>query len=133
MKKFKISDHIFLTATAGKGIGVFTKKAIKAEKLVERSPVLVFPPKERKLLEQTGLYNYIFEWEDDNKSCCVALGYLSMFNHSYDANCEYIMDFEKKTMVVKTVKDIPAGAELTINYNGVPDCKDEVWFDVVEE
>lgn len=131
MKKLKISDNLYLADSKGKGLGVFTKKAIPAKKIVERSSVLVFPPKERKLLEQTGLHNYIFEWAEDNKSCCVALGYLSMYNHSYHSNCEYEMDFDKKTMLIKTVKDIKAGEELTINYNGEVDNETELWFDVL--
>ena len=129
--KFKISDDLYLSRSKGRGLGVFTKSDISAKRVVEKSCVLVFPPEERKLLEKTGLHNYIFEWEDDNKSCCVALGYLSMYNHSFKSNCEYIMDFEKKTMVIKTVRAIKAGEELTINYNGEWDNENELWFDVL--
>ncbi len=131
MKKLKIADSLFLAESEGKGLGVFTKKSIPAKKIVERSIVLAFDPKQRKLLEQTDLHNYIFEWEEDNKSCCLALGYISMYNHSYDANCEYIMDFEAKTVVIKTVKDLKAGQELTINYNGEPKNDTPVWFDAL--
>lgn len=131
MRKLKIADSLFLAPSKGRGHGVFTSKAIPAKKIIERSLVLVFDPKERKLLEKTGLHNYIFEWAEDNKSCCVALGYISLYNHSYNANCEYIMDFEKRTVVIKTVRDIKAGEELTINYNGEPNNQTPVWFDVV--
>lgn len=133
MKKFKLSKKLTLQKTEGKGIGVFATKAIPAGKVIERSPVLVFSPEERKHLEETGLYNYIFEWAEDNKSCIVALGYLSLYNHSYESNCEYIMYFDKNLMVVKTIKPVKAGEELTINYNGDVDSKDELWFEVLED
>lgn len=129
--KFKISDDLHLSKSKGKGLGVFTKNNIPSKRVVEKSCVLVFTPEERKLLEGTTLHNYIFEWNEDNKSCCVALGYISMYNHSYTSNCEYIMDFETKTMVIKTVRAIKAGEELTINYNGEWDNATELWFDVI--
>ena len=43
---------------------------------------------------------------------------------------EYFMDFEAETIFVKTVRDIKAGEELTINYNGDWNDSSKVWFDV---
>jgi hypothetical protein len=50
-------------------------KAIKANTIIEISPVIVMSPKDRKLIDQTALHNYIFEWGNDCKECCMALGY----------------------------------------------------------
>jgi SET domain-containing protein len=41
------------------------------------------------------------------------------------------MDFETKEISIKTVKDISAGEELTINDNGDWDDSTPVWFDVL--
>jgi hypothetical protein len=86
---------------------------------------------DRKLLDQTLLHDYIFEWMPGGESmCCMALGYVPVYNHSYASNCEYFMNYEERIIIVKTVRDIREGEELTINYNG--DWYDEtpVWFEV---
>ena len=59
----------------------------------------------------------------------MALGYIPVYNHSYNSNCEYFMEFEKGTMYVKTVKEIKSGEELTVNYNGNFNNRKKVWFD----
>lgn len=110
------------------GRGVFTSKAIKKDTAIETSPVLVFNAKERKLLEGTLLARYIFEWGNIRRKVCVALGYVSLYNHDYDANCRYEMDFENDTMTIITVRDIKKDEEITVNYNAVPDDKTPVWF-----
>ena len=121
-------------ATAdGKGRGVFTSKRIPARTVIEVSPVLVLTAKERKQIEGTKLYHYIFEWGDSRRQACVAFGYVSMYNHDYTANCEYEMDFEEKIVTVRTVRDIKKGEELTINYNASPNDKTKVWFDNSED
>ncbi len=60
----------------------------------------------------------------------MALGYISLYNHAYQSNCEYEMNFRKQIITVTTVKNIKAGEELCINYNGNWNNKKEIWFDV---
>ena len=110
------------------GKGVFTKEAIEKGSIVEIAPVIVMEKEDRRILDQTLLHDYIFEWGQDKHQCCVALGYVSMYNHSYQANCEYEMDYEKELMTIKSVQYIPPGEELFINYNGDWNNKKPVWF-----
>ena len=112
-----------------RGRGVFTTQDIETGTIVEISPVLVLDPEERAKVEQTLLFDYIFEWGDDLKGACVALGYLSVYNHSYTANCIYEMDFEHEIMQIRTVKPVKAGEELFINYNADPDDNKPIWFE----
>jgi len=98
-------------------------------KVIETSSVLVMDAAARKLLDQTPLHDYIFEWGAGEDQCCVAWGYVSMYNHSYEANCEYFMDFEQQLITIKTVRKIAQGEELTINYNGDWNDKKPVWFE----
>lgn len=95
---------------------------------MEISPVIVLSATERKEVEKTKLFDYIFEWGKTKKLGCVALGYVSMYNHDYSSNCEYEMDYETRLMTIKTVKAIKKGDELCINYNADPESKDLVWF-----
>jgi SET domain-containing protein len=118
-----------IASSPKRGRGVFTTKNLKKGTVLETSPVVVLTEKERKTIEKTLLYHYVFEWGNDKKKAALALGYVSLYNHSYDANCEYEMDYGKKVMTIRTVRDIKKGEELFINYNAVPDDKTKVWFD----
>ena len=122
---------LFIAPTEEKGRGVYTSKKIAAGTTIEISPVIVLAPKDRKSIEKSLLYHYIFEWGSNKKKGALGMGYISMYNHSYDANCEYEMDYDAAVMTIKTVKDIKAGEELHLNYNGVPDSKTSLWFDAI--
>jgi len=124
---------LFVAQTQHKGRGVFTKKKIPADTIIETAPVIVFDAAQRKLLEQTALYNYVFEWGDNYTGCCVALGLVSIYNHAVPSNCEYIMVFETQTILIRTVKAIAANDELTINYNADFDDEKPVWFEMKKD
>ena len=125
-----ILPQLFIAPTTDMGRGVFTSENIDKGTVIEVSPVIVMSGEERKLLDQTLLHDYIFEWGDDSKSCCMALGYVPLYNHSYRSNCEYEMDFEENMISVKAVRFIKAGEEIFINYNGNWNNAKRVWFDV---
>jgi len=125
-----IHESLFIKKTKGKGRGVFTGKSIPANSIIEDSPVIVLSGEDRILLDKTLLHDYIFEWGEDKHECCMALGFIPLYNHSYQSNCEYFMDFEEDTIHVKTVRDIAAGEEITINYNGDWNDEKKIWFEV---
>ena len=124
-----ILSSLFIAPTKEMGRGVFTSENIEAGTVVEVSPVIVMSPEERKLLDQTRIHDYIFEWGGPKNQCCMALGYVSIYNHSYHSNCEYEMDFDKEQISIKAVHYIKAGEELFINYNGNWNNDKPVWFD----
>src|SRR5882724_3022809 len=121
---------LFIAPTSSTGRGVFTSENIEAGTWVEISPVIIMSGEERKLLDQTLLHDYIFEWGEEKNQCCMALGYVPVYNHSYQSNCEYEMDFEQGQISIRTVRFIKAGEELLINYNGDWNDSKPVWFDV---
>jgi SET domain-containing protein len=124
-----IQFSLFIASAGSSGRGVFTSENIAEGTIVEESPVIVMSREERKLLDQTLLHDYIFEWGGGREQCCMALGYVPVYNHSYRANCEYEMDFENLLIRIKTVRFIKAGEELFINYNGDWNNSKPVWFD----
>lgn len=127
-----LHPSIYIEDIPQKGRGVFTNTPLEADTLVECSPVLVMNEGARPHLDQTLLHDYIFEWQPEGQSlCCVALGYLSLYNHAFGSNCEYFMDYETKTMSIRTVRPVEAGEELCINYNGDWDNASDLWFDAV--
>lgn len=111
------------------GRGMFTSQDLPADTLVEEAPVVVMSKEDRQHLDKTLLHDYIFEWGKDSRQCCMALGYIAVYNHSYHSNCEYEMDYARKIISIKTVRFIKAGEELFINYNGSWNDEKKVWFD----
>lgn len=122
---------LYIKTIKGKGRGVFTLKKIPANTIIEISPVIVMSAADRLHLDKTLLHDYIFEWGEKKNLCCMALGFIPMYNHSYTSNCEYVMNFKKKNIFIQTVRDIATGEELTINYNGDWDDGKRVWFEAV--
>ena len=125
---FRILPCIYIGSTKKMGRGVFTARALKAGTVIEVSPVIVMDAHDRELIDQTLLYNYIFEWGDDPKQCCMALGYVPLYNHAFVSNCEYEMEYADALMRIKTVRDIEKGEELFINYNGTYNNTAPLWF-----
>ncbi|HYD20892.1 MAG TPA: SET domain-containing protein [Flavipsychrobacter sp.] len=122
---------LYIAVTGAKGRGMFCREALPADTIIEQAPVIVMSATDRDHLDKTLLHDYIFEWTPGGeKMCIMALGNVPIYNHSYASNCEYFMDYEAQTILIKTIRDVSEGEELTINYNGDWDDETKVWFDV---
>lgn len=117
----------------GKGRGVFSQRNFKRGEVIETCPVIVLPPEEIDSLELTQLYNYYFAWGPDSKDAAIALGYGSLYNHSYSPNARYYKDFENSLLRYICIRDIQKDEEITINYNCDPEDKTPVWFDLASQ
>jgi SET domain-containing protein len=124
-----ILPSLYIADSLNRGRGVFSSVYIASGTIIEISPVIVLSPEERVLLDQTLLHDYIFLWGPDERACCVALGYLSLYNHDYQSNAEYVMDFAQSQIRITTVRTIKKGEEICINYNGTWNDPKPVWFD----
>lgn len=125
-----LKPYIFVGDTGERGRGVFTHERIPANTVIEIAPVIVMEKSDRVYIDKTLLHDYIFEWGKLKDKCCMALGLIPIYNHSYKSNCEYFMDFDDNSIMVKTVSVIKKGEELTINYNGDWNDSKKVWFEV---
>ncbi len=125
-----LKPYLFIDTISEKGRGIFTHERIPANTVIEIAPVIVMEISDREHLDKTLLHDYIFEWGKQKDKCCMALGLIPIYNHSYKSNCEYFMDFEDSSILVKTVRVIENGEELTINYNGDWNDGKKIWFDV---
>ncbi|NSL88061.1 SET domain-containing protein [Chitinophaga solisilvae] len=125
-----IKPYLYIDKSKGKGRGVYTKERIPAGTRIETSPVLVLSNDDTGIVDQTKLHNYIFLWGVRETRSCIALGFCSIYNHDYDPNCEYEMDFDAETMSIITRREIKRGEELFINYNGDVTDTSPVWFDM---
>lgn len=110
-----------------KGLGVFAKKDIKKGELIEKAPLLLMPMKEFEHIKKTKLYYYFFEYSNSNFA--IALGYASLYNHSYTPNSRYYYNYSKQ-LEIYAITDIKKGEEILFNYNYYPDDKTplEDWY-----
>lgn len=123
-----ILPSLFIGPTLFRGRGVFTAKPISAGTVIEIAPVIVMSQEERVLLDKTLLHDYIFEWGQQQDQCCMALGYVPVYNHECPSNCEYEMDYDAQLISIRAVREIGAGEELCINYHGDFDDASPLWF-----
>jgi len=123
---------LFIAESLHRGRGVFSSENLSAGIIIENAPVIAMSPEERLILDKTHLHDYIFLWGTDETQCCVALGYVSMYNHDYQSNAEYEMDFEANSIRIRTVREIKKGEEIFINYNGNWNDETPVWFDLAK-
>ena len=124
---FSPPTAIYVKQTRGKGLGVFAARDIAENELIERCPVLVLTKTE---IYQSGaiLPRYVFTW--GKGKVALALGYGSIYNHSFDPNA-YYEDRGKRCKQYHAFRDIAQGDEITINYNGVGDIESPVGFEVI--
>ncbi|WP_328588759.1 SET domain-containing protein [Siminovitchia acidinfaciens] len=114
------------------GRGVFALCDFKKGDLIESAPVIVLSKSERKYIKKTKLNEYFFNWGKKYRNPAIALGYGSLYNHSYTPNSKFVNNLDQYTIDFYALKDIKKGEEITVNYNGDPDSESNVWFEVIK-
>ncbi|MEK7168952.1 MAG: SET domain-containing protein-lysine N-methyltransferase [Patescibacteria group bacterium] len=102
-----------------KGLGIFADEDIEKGELIEKAPLLLMSVKEFEHIKKTKLYYYFFEYT--NKHFAIALGYGSLYNHSYRPNARYLYNYKNKHFKIVAIKGIKKGEEILFNYNYYPD------------
>ena len=118
---------IVMRNTAKYGRGIFADRYIKKGELIEEALVIIIPKQEWKQMRKSVLLNYVFRWGKDK---AIALGYGSLFNHSFTPNAKYITNIKNQTIDFYARQDIQKEEEILVNYNGDPSDQSPVWFDV---
>lgn len=134
MEKYRIvtpqsPGHLLVTRTDDRGRGVFTTQPIAKGETIEVCPMIVFKKADRILIDDTFLYEYYFEWGKNGNKGAIALGYGSLYNHSYSPNARYLPDFDLNILSFISIRDIDAGEEITVNYNLDPEDQTPVWWE----
>lgn len=106
--------------------GVFATRDISKGELLHEAPVISYPNDQHEHIEKTLLADYAFEYGKNHSA--ILLGYGMLFNHSYQPNTDYEIDFKNHTFNFYAFTDIKKGDELLINYNGDVDDNDPLWF-----
>ena len=124
-------DGVEVRQTEGKGRGVFASRLIRKGEVIERVPLIILTAEEYGGgVDKSLLAGYVFAWGDGQYA--LALGYGSLYNHSYKPNAVY-EDEEPQTKLYRALRIIKEGEEVTINYNGNPTSRIKMWFDVATD
>ena len=128
-KPFILSNLYLKDIPQINGWGVFTNDNILADTVIELSPIFTYPQKLLTIamymaqgdgvdINDIVLDQYGMHWpaDSDEEQTAVMLGYLSIYNHSGNANSEFFRDFENRLMGVRTIRNINVNEQLTVNY-----------------
>jgi len=136
-EKHVLIDCYEIRPAGAKGRGMFATACIPAGTVLDHAQLVFLKPSDYDLVKRTTLDNYTFEWKvpvegEDIDIMAVAMSPCQFCNHSYTPNAGYQMDYSANTIIFQTAKDIAAGEEITVNYNGKLDDKSPLWFDVID-
>ncbi|MCP3762280.1 SET domain-containing protein [Domibacillus sp. A3M-37] len=123
---------ICIKNTDNYGRGIYAARDIKTGELIEVSPVLISPQTEWKYLEKTILFDYCFTWGENYEHTAIALGYGSLFNHSYTPNAVFVYNLDALSIDFYAIANINENEEITINYNCDPEDKSSLWFEIID-
>ena len=124
-----LSPALTVRSVPGKGRGVFAMRDLAEGELLEEAHVLLFSAEQAERLEETPLGEHYFHWEgedDERWVGAVALGVVSLVNHSPDPNAGVWQDYERKMLILEALRPIATGEEIQIDY------EIELWFDPIE-
>jgi SET domain-containing protein len=118
---FQTAD-LEMKPVAGKGWGVFARRAFAEGEVVETAPVIaVIEATQVPLIETTPIVHFYYYWGEDLQSAAVVGGFASFYNHSQSPNAEMIRDHRQGRLQVVAVRPIAAGEEVTFNYRAARD------------
>ena len=132
MKKFLTSDKVYIgqSKILNAGRGVFARRDIKKDEIIEICPVILVSRHDMSNLSESILVAYFFYFGKNKERLAVALGFGSIYNHSYEPNAVYKIKPKIKTIEFSALKDIKKDNEITFNYNwGNPKDKSPLWFE----
>ncbi len=112
-----------------RGRGIFARAPIAAGKLIEAAPVIVIPVNQCRTLDRTVMHDYYFHWDGDPDGegrGALALGLVSLCNHSARPRARVVRNFERRTLDLVALSAIEESEEVTIDYN----CP--LWFEPSE-
>lgn len=109
------------------GRGVFAARDIQKGEIIERCPVIQLSAHDMANLNESILVTYFFFYGRGKKQVLLALGYGSLYNHSYTPNARYRIHHKNMTMDVIAKAYIPKDSEITFDYSGTS--KIPLWFD----
>ncbi len=122
-------NKLYIKEIKGKGRGVFCNNVIAAGETIEVCPVIVVPAGNAPAIQDTKLADYSFNFNKDENTLSLVMGFGSMYNYARYPNALYVLNPNLQIMIYTAYTDIPAHTEITINYSGEYGRDFIKWFD----
>ena len=123
--------YIKNSQVTGAGRGVFAKCDIHAGERIEICPVIEIPQSDVSAIDESILLTYFFFHGKQKERVWLALGYGSLYNHSYSPNASYTIHDAESVIEFVAIEDIAKDCEITFNYKaGNLASGDPLWFEV---
>lgn len=133
--KLLTSDKVYISKSKipNADRGVFARRDIKKGEIIERCPIIEVPKNDTSNLKKSVLVTYFFYFGKNKEQVAIALGFGSIYNHSYKPNAIYKIKPREKTIGFIALDDIKKNDEITFNYYNSSKSKDKkspLWFEV---
>lgn len=134
MKKLTTSGNIYIDKSriANGGRGVFARHDIEKGEVVESCPIIEISKDDTANLTNNILVTYFFYLGKKKDKSAIALGFGSIYNHSYTPNAVFKIKEKEKTIDFVALETIKKGCEITFNYCGSNNSKGKktpLWFE----
>jgi hypothetical protein len=121
---------VTIGCSEGRGRGIFAARRFEPGETIEVCPVIALCEADARTLDGTGLYDYYFGWGEGGKAAAIALGYGSLYNHSFSPNAVHRKNVADSTISITAVEPIAAGEEIFIRYDTGSADEQRMWFEV---
>jgi SET domain-containing protein len=123
-----MNPTLYIKNVSGKGRAVFSKQSIPKDAVIEICPLIVLPGADYELVTATQMINYCFFFNPEKAELAIALGFGSLYNHASLPNALHQLDMKIKCLFFYAAREIPAGEEICINYDGESTADTPKWF-----
>jgi len=100
------------------GVGVFAKKSIKKNEVLEEDPFIVLKGNWHKLpsLLQAYIYGWTKDLPDKKSKAALVFGSGALYNSSPKPNADWQTNVKRNRFIFFAIKDIKAEEEIMIDY-----------------
>lgn len=132
MKKVLSSNKIYISQSRipEADRGVFANIGIKLGEVIERCPIIELPEHDLASLGESILVTYFYFFGEKKERALVALGFGSIYNHTYEPNAVYKIKPKEKIIEFIAIKNIKKDEEITVNYIQGNHKRTPLWFEV---
>ncbi len=123
-----MKSTLYIKKDKRKGRGVFCNRSFLKDEIIEECPLLIIPADEYKRMAATNLADYFFNFNKEQKTLALALGFGSLYNHACLPNACYSIDTVTQTITFYALDFIDKGKEMCINYSGKSGQDFKEWF-----
>jgi SET domain-containing protein len=131
--KLIASDKVYVNKSdiPNAGRGVFAARDIKKDETIESCPIIEFSKHDTSNLKESFFVTYFFYFGKNKERLAIALGFGSIYNHSYKPNATFNIKPKKEVIDFVALKGIKKDEEITFNYyHGTVKAGRPLWFEV---